>query len=201
MHGEQWFSEWTISKQPTPKHSHPPLIRDHWRESRPKFLLVEGTGSWRRLSAWLTTTLKSCSGQQQEECRNSQAHPPVTVTRTGAQTTQAGWFFFAEDRKTQVHWWATAEPIFFSKFNKHIHAHALCSFTSHEWQGTYKHFFSRRFFPYFFVCVSRFVWFPLIGPSFILFLCLLTCASSPRAPIINSNFCFTILLKSVFLPF
>ena len=40
VHGylwEEWISEWTTSKRPTPKHSRPPLIRGHWRWTRTNF--------------------------------------------------------------------------------------------------------------------------------------------------------------------
>ena len=66
--GEEWTSEWTASKQPTPKHSRPPLIRGGMRQS---FCWLRD-GGWTLLlnapfaSIWLPTTLKSWSGQWQE---------------------------------------------------------------------------------------------------------------------------------------
>ena len=64
------------------------------------------------------TTLKSCSGRQQELPKQSpeERTPGHCHMSDGAQTTRT--FFFVEG--THVHWQATAEQFFFSKFNMHI---------------------------------------------------------------------------------
>ena len=105
---------------------------------RKKFLFVEGThGSQRRLNAPLETGVQANKrpgahvypvGHYSEElqrttarigCRNSHlksAPPGHCHMSDGAQTTQT--FFFVKG--THVHWQATAEQFFFSKFNMHI---------------------------------------------------------------------------------
>ena len=100
------------------------LSREHMEANGGSTLLSRLVFRWtrdqERMATQWATTLKSCSGQQQEldvETVTWRAHPPGHCHITdGAQTTRT--FFFVEG--THVHWQATAEQFFFSKFNMHI---------------------------------------------------------------------------------
>ena len=98
----------------------PSIPARHW--SGPLKMRHRDKLSLGRENTWKLTAAQCMSDRYSEElqrktegCRNSKARPSVTVTRTGAQTTQA--FFFVEG--THPHWQATAGQFFFRKFNMH----------------------------------------------------------------------------------
>ena len=82
-------------------------------------LVFRRTRDQERMATQWATTLKSCSGHQQELDSHLKSAPPGHCHMSNGahvQTTQA--FFFVE--RTHVHWQATPEQFFFSKFNTHI---------------------------------------------------------------------------------
>ena len=96
------------------------LSREHLEANGSTLLLrlvFRRTREQERMATQWATTLKSCSGQQQELDSHLKSAPPGHCHMSdGAQTTRT--FFFVEG--TRVHWQATAEQFFFSQFNMHI---------------------------------------------------------------------------------
>ena len=108
------LNELLRNSQPSPKHSCRPLTRGRWRWDTYKLSLGRGN-TRKRTAAPRMANHYSEELQRTTAGRISKQSSAPTVARTGAQTTG---ILLVEG--THVHWQATAEQFFFSKFNMRI---------------------------------------------------------------------------------